>query len=153
MSTLETGADRARQERIMQRLTPVLGGQVVECQQFSACDYMVIVDGIITLGVEVKGRLISEQTARGYGDLMLHYSRVTSLLTLRNVLRIAVRVVWGFDDGRGPLWSLDPVRLTDVWPEPPPARRDQRGASADKELVVMVPWTMLRPVRPPGEQS
>jgi len=110
---------------------------------------MVVSDGVLVMGVEVKGRLMSEREARGHGDLMLHFARLVRLIELRDALKVGVRVVWGFDDGWGGLWSLDPMRVETAPPVNPPPRRDGRAETCDAEMVVMVPWSMLRKVPVP----
>lgn len=150
---MERAADRVVERRVMGRISGLLGGVVVECPQFAVCDYLVVADGVVSLGVEVKGRRESEKQVRGYGDLILHHPKVVALLGLRELLRVPIRVMWGFEDGRGPVWSLDVQRLPEVMAArddwgvtPPPVKREQRAASSDREPVVMVPWALLRRV-------
>lgn len=142
MVTLETEADRAGEQHVIERILGRIGPDFrsIRFPAFSLLDYAIINQHTTVLMLEIKVRKESRQQIQSYGGLMLKHRKISELAALQEALKTPVFVVFAFDNGRGEILATTPSDLTDLPGEAPPRRRNFRGLAADEEPVVYLDW-------------
>lgn len=139
---LETDADRALENRTMQRILDASesAATAVKLPALSAIDYLVAVEGVVVAGIEIKTRKETMEKIQSYGGLMLKHRKITELNSLGEFLQAPMIVAFAFENGEGPVLFAGTKQLETLEPVAPPPRRNYRGLACDDEPVVFLDW-------------
>lgn len=139
--TLETEADREREQLVIERITQTTPGVSAQrMPQFSVADYAMTCCGKLSSFIELKIRKQTEQELRTYGGVIFKYSKLLKLQTLSTLTRAPVVILFAFENGRGPIYGCDVNRVHDYTTHKPAPRRNFRGLATDEEEVVYLDW-------------
>lgn len=139
--TLETEADREREQVVIERITQTTPGvSAHRMPQFSVADYAVTSHGKLSAFIELKIRKQTEQEVRTYGGVIFKYTKLIKLQTLSTLTKAPVVILFAFENGRGPIYGCDVNRVHDYTPQKPAPRRNFRGLPTDEEEVVYLDW-------------
>lgn len=143
MIILETTKDSDLEQLAIERLAKAYNLTTIKMPQFSAIDY--ITQGRIVAGVEIKTRKETPQQIREYGKPILKWRKYEELLTLSELMKMNVYVLFAFENAQGEMFTLSIKELakTNPLPKDPPIRRNYRGLACDEEPVIYFDWDLL----------
>lgn len=139
---LETDRDRSLEQFVIDRMVRDLdiAARPIRLPRMAACDFFLDYGGEIRVALEIKTRKETVERIQGYGGLMLKHRKLTEMQDLARILSVRAFVVFAFEDGTGPIFSVEPAKIHDVTPVTPPPRRNFRGLACDDEPVVYLDW-------------
>lgn len=140
---LETDADRELELVTIRRLLGIAksGSTAVQLPLLSAVDYLIQRDGVVTAGIEIKTRKETVEKIQSYGGLMLKHRKFLELRELSTLLQAPMFVAFAFENGNGPILTVEPMKIHDPEPVIPPPRKNFRGLPCDEEPVIFLDWS------------